>query len=62
MRFKSMAGRHKFRIVASTAEEGSNIEKPPSNSANVVSIIKDDFDRAGEGSLSVGYSQDLRLL
>jgi hypothetical protein len=57
-RLEWVSGRQKFRIAASTTDEGGNIQKPYGNPANYLSIIINDFDRAGEDAFSVGYSYD----
>ena len=58
-RLELMAGANKFRVGASRTDEGGNIQKPYGNPANYLSVIINDFDRAGEDAFSVGYSRDL---
>jgi hypothetical protein len=57
-RLEWVSGRQKIRLAASTTDEGGNIQKPYGNPANYLSIIINDFDRAGEDAFSVGYSYD----
>ena len=57
-RLEWVSGRQKLRIAASTTDEGGNIQKPYGNPANYLSVIINDFDRAGEDAFSVGYSYD----
>ncbi len=57
-RLEWVSGKQKFRIAASHTDEGGNIQKPYGNPANYLSIIINDFDRAGEDAFSVGYSHD----
>ena len=47
---------HKFRVGASHTDNGGDIQKPYGNPANYLSVIINDFDRAGEDAFSVGYS------
>ena len=58
-RLEFVSGANKFRVGASRTDEGGNIQKPYGNPANYLSVIINDFDRAGEDAFSVGYSRDL---
>ena len=58
-RLELVAGAQKFRLGISRTDEGGGIKKPYGNPANYLSIIINDFDRAGEDAISVGYSYDL---
>lgn len=51
-------GSRKFRLGMSRTDEGGNIQKPYGNPANYLSVIINDFDRAGEDAMTVGYSHD----
>jgi hypothetical protein len=52
------AGRTTWRVGASTTGEQKGIQKPYGNPANYLSVIVDDFDRAGEDAWLVGVSHD----
>ncbi len=58
-RLEFVSGVNKFRVGASRTDEGGNIQKPYGNPANYLSVIINDFDRAGEDAFSLGYSRDL---
>jgi len=58
-RLEFVSGANKFRVGASRTGEGGNIQKPYGNPANYLSVIINDFDRAGEDAFSLGYSRDL---
>jgi hypothetical protein len=47
-----------WRFGASTTDEDHGIIKPFGNPANYLSIIVDDFDRAGEDAYMLGFSMD----
>jgi hypothetical protein len=47
-----------WRVGASTTDNEKGIQKPYGNPANYLSVIVDDFDRAGEDAWMVGISQD----
>ena len=58
-RLEFVSGANKFRVGASRTDEGGNIQKPYGNPANYLSVIINDFDRAGEDAFSLGYSRGL---
>lgn len=58
-RLEFSSGANKFRIGASRTDDGGDIQKPYGNPANYLSVIINDFDRAGEDAFSIGYSRDL---
>lgn len=58
-RLEFVSGANKFRVGASRTDDGGDIQKPYGNPANYLSVIINDFDRAGEDAFSVGYSRDL---
>jgi hypothetical protein len=58
-RLEFVSGANKFRVGASRTDEGGDIQKPFGNPANYLSVIINDFDRAGEDAFSLGYSRDL---
>ena len=47
-----------WRVGLSTTDENSGIQKPYGNPANYLSVIVDDFDRAGEDAWLIGMSYD----
>lgn len=49
-----------WRLAASTTDEESGIQKPYGNPANYLSVIVEDFDRAGEDAWMVGMSYDFK--
>jgi len=49
-------GPHKFRLGGSKTDDAKGIQKPYGNPANYLSVIVNDFDRAGEDGLMLGYS------
>jgi hypothetical protein len=49
-----------WRIGFSTTDENSGIQKPYGNPANYLSVIVDDFDRAGEDAWLLGMSYDFK--
>jgi hypothetical protein len=49
-----------WRAGFSTTDENSGIQKPYGNPANYLSVIVDDFDRAGEDAILVGMSYDFK--
>ncbi|MGD8640407.1 MAG: OprD family outer membrane porin, partial [Gammaproteobacteria bacterium] len=49
-----------WRVALSTTDENSGIQKPYGNPANYLSVIVDDFDRAGEDAWLVGLSYDFK--
>lgn len=51
-------GRTTWRVAASTTDDERGIQKPYGNPANYLSVIVEDFDRAGEDAWLVGVSQD----
>jgi len=57
-RLELVSGAQKFRVGMSRTDEGGGIKKPYGNPANYLSIIINDFDRAGEDAISMGYSYD----
>lgn len=57
-RVELVSGEQKFRVGISRTDEGGGIKKPYGNPANYLSIIINDFDRAGEDAISLGYSYD----
>jgi len=58
-RLEYITGPQKFRVGMSRTDEGGGIKKPYGNPANYLSIIINDFDRAGEDAVTVGYSLDM---
>ncbi|QYK06712.1 OprD family outer membrane porin [Shewanella zhangzhouensis] len=52
-------GPFSWRFGASTTDEDHGIIKPFGNPANYLSVIVDDFDRAGEDAYMLGFSLDL---
>ena len=58
-RLEYVTGPQKFRIGVSRTDDGGGIKKPYGNPANYLSIIINDFDRAGEEAISLGYSRDM---
>ena len=57
-RLELVSGAQKFRVGMSRTDEGGGIKKPYGNPANYLSIIINDFDRADEDAISLGYSYD----
>ncbi len=57
-----VSGINKFRLAASTTDDDFGIQKPYGNPANYLSVIVNDFDRAGEDALMLGYSRDMGRL
>lgn len=55
-------GRTTWRIGASTTGNEKGIQKPYGNPANYLSVIVEDFDRAGEDAWLVGISHDFGQL
>lgn len=53
-------GRTTWRVAASTTDDSFGIQKPYGNPANYLSVIVDDFDRAGEDAWLVGISHDFQ--
>jgi hypothetical protein len=51
-----------LRLGVSTTGEDKGIQKPYGNPANYLSVIIDDFDRAGEDAWMIGVSQDFGRL
>lgn len=49
-----------WRVALSTTGENSGIQKPYGNPANYLSVIVDDFDRAGEDAWLIGMSYDFK--
>jgi hypothetical protein len=49
-----------WRVGLSTTDENSGIQKPYGNPANYLSVIVDDFDRAGEDAWLIGMSYDFK--
>lgn len=49
-----------WRVAMSTTGEDAGIQKPYGNPANYLSVIVDDFDRAGEDAWLVGMSYDFQ--
>ena len=49
-----------FHIAASTTDEEASIFKPYNNAANYLSVMLEDFDRAGEDALLFGLSYDFQ--
>ena len=58
-RLEYITGPQKFRVGMSRTDEGGGIKKPYGNPANYLSIIINDFDRAGEDAVTLGYSLDM---
>lgn len=58
-RLEYINGAQKFRVGMSRTDEGGGIKKPYGNPANYLSIIINDFDRAGEDAVTLGYSLDM---
>ena len=54
-----VTGPQKFRVGVSRTDDGGGIKKPYGNPANYLSIIINDFDRAEENAISLGYSREL---
>jgi hypothetical protein len=54
-----VSGVNRFRLAASTTDDDFGIQKPYGNPANYLSIIVNDFDRAGEDAVMVGFSRDM---
>ncbi|QCZ94916.1 OprD family outer membrane porin [Salinimonas iocasae] len=52
------AGPVSWRIAYSTTDDSFGIQKPYGNPANYLSVIVDDFDRAGEDAWLIGASYD----
>ena len=53
-------GQTTYRLAASTTDDNSGIQKPYGNPAIYLSVIVDDFDRAGEDAFMVGISHDFK--
>ena len=51
-------GPNKFRMAMSRTDDGGDIQKPYGNPANYLSIIINDFDRAEEDAVMMGFSHD----
>lgn len=51
-------GQTTWRVGASTTDDEYGIQKPYGNPANYLSVIVDDFDRAGEDAWLVGVTYD----
>ncbi|HKL54268.1 MAG TPA: OprD family outer membrane porin [Wenzhouxiangellaceae bacterium] len=47
-----------WRAAASTTDDEKGIQKPYGNPANYLSVIVEDFDRAGEDAWLLGFSYD----
>ena len=47
-----------WRLAASTTDDEKGIQKPYGNPANYLSVIVEDFDRAGEDAWLIGMSYD----
>ena len=47
-----------WRLAASTTDDEKGIQKPYGNPANYLSVIVEDFDRAGEDAWLLGFSYD----
>lgn len=52
-------GANRFRLAASTTGGDAGIRSPYGNPSNYLSIIVNNFDRAGEDAIMLGYSRDL---
>jgi hypothetical protein len=53
-----VVGANKFRMAMSRTDDGGDIQKPYGNPANYLSIIINDFDRADEDAVMMGFSHD----
>jgi len=53
-------GDYKWRIGASSTSDNAGIQKPYGNPANYLSVIVEDFDRAGEKAWLIGMSYDFK--
>lgn len=53
-------GNISWRAGFSSTDENSGIQKPYGNPANYLSVIVDDFDRAGEDAWLIGMSYDFK--
>jgi hypothetical protein len=51
-----------WRVALSSTDENSGIQKPYGNPANYLSVIVDDFDRAGEDAWLIGMSYDFKRI
>jgi hypothetical protein len=49
-----------WRLAASSTDDEKGIQKPYGNPANYLSVIVDDFDRAGEEAWLAGLSYDFQ--
>ncbi len=58
-KFELVSGQHRFRLGASTTDNSADIRIPFGNPANYLSVIVNNFDRAGEDAIMLGYSRDV---
>ncbi|NVJ59565.1 MAG: outer membrane porin, OprD family [Gammaproteobacteria bacterium] len=57
-----VVGDVKWRVALSSTDEESGLQKPFGNPSNYLSVIVDDFDRAGEDAWLIGVSYNFKQI